>query len=142
MPDVWADIAFIERGKRFSSICVGFKTQEEAEKPPLPAFYLPNAYAAVGLFLTVTSHILFHVLCHWMVGFKARMLYTESKPVYDGCFVQVVPIEHRGKAEIVQVNKSRLTGELRFKFQRQVYEYYGASCQLYSLPLSIYINTG
>ena len=31
MADIWSDIAYIERGRRFSSICVTFETEEEAQ---------------------------------------------------------------------------------------------------------------
>ena len=32
MADIWADIDYVERGKRFSTIVVSFRSEEEAQK--------------------------------------------------------------------------------------------------------------
>ena len=66
-------------------------------------------------------------MCHWVPWFKVAALYEPADNVTVGCFVQVTPKEHRGSTSIEVVTKSGLTGRLGFSFQRQNYEYYGAS---------------
>ena len=41
----------------------------------LPPWYLPSAWACVCLFVTLSLHALFFLLCHWLVSFKAWALY-------------------------------------------------------------------
>jgi hypothetical protein len=106
--------------------------EEDVDKPPLPPWYLPNAAPAVAMFLTLTSHALFHLCCHWMVWFKAAALFVPTKKVFDGCYLQVTPREHRGQSDMVKVSKSRLTGRLGFMFQRQRYEYFASTDPEYS----------
>eukprot|EP00039_Didymoeca_costata_P012204 m.175013 g.175013 ORF g.175013 m.175013 type:complete len:1509 (+) comp15415_c0_seq4:169-4695(+) len=114
-----------EDGK--SPALIGNSTSEEAQKPPLPPWYLPNAFAAVGLFVVITMHILFHLLCHWLVWFEAMATFTQSDDVSVGVYIQVTPTEHRGRSAMCQVTRSQYTGDLVIEFQRQKYRYVAMS---------------
>ena len=90
---------------------------------PLPSKYTPNAWAGASLFLLISLHILFHLLCRWFVWFKAM---THFEPidgsVREGMFVEVTPKKHRGKAGIQEITRSFSTKRLVFWFQRQKFE--------------------
>jgi len=86
----------------------------------LPPWYLPSAWACLALFATLTAHALFHLLCIWLVNFKAYSLFTPVKgKVSTGDFVLVQPPANRGKSEFVVIVKSSVTGEQKIEFQRQ-----------------------
>lgn len=91
----------------------------------LPPSYLPSAWALLALFATLTLHALFHLLGHWIVKFKAITLYSPAQgPLVDaGCLVLIQPPENRGKAALVPVVKSDITGHYGVEFQRQKYTY-------------------
>ena len=95
----------------------------EGKRRPLPSKYTPNAWAGATLFLLISLHILFHLLCRWFVWFKA-MAYFEpvTESVREGMFVEVTPKKHRGKAGIEQITRSFSTKRLVFWFQRQKFE--------------------
>ena len=95
----------------------------EGKRRPLPSKYTPNAWAGATLFLLISLHILFHLLCRWFVWFKA-MAYFEpiTGSVREGMFVEVTPKKHRGKAGIEQITRSFSTKRLVFWFQRQKFE--------------------
>lgn len=100
---------------------------DEVTKPPLPPWYLPNALPAASLFLLISFHILFHLLCHWLVWFRTAMLYERvprTCTVGDGCFASIIPQTHRGNPEIVPFVRSPVTGRPTLEFQRQKYEYF------------------
>mgnify|MGYP000527471497 CR=1 FL=1 len=107
--------------------------EEEAAQRPLPSPYLPNAWAAAFLFLVMSCHALFHLLCRWLKWFEAATLYGPASTVRAGAYVLVSPQPHRGRAAIARV-KWLEGGEdelgdrrLCFVFQRQRYEFLTAS---------------
>eukprot|EP00667_Euglena_gracilis_P000330 EG_transcript_331 len=96
----------------------------ETEEPPaLPNQWLPSAGACVSLFLLLTGHALFHLLCHWLVWFKALALYAPARAIQAGCFVLVQPPRNRGQPAMAKVYRSERSGRLAFEFQRQVHEF-------------------
>lgn len=121
----------------------------------LPPWYLPSAWACLALFSTLTLHALFYLMCHWVVDFKAFMLYTPSKKVEEGVSILIVPPSNRGKAAMSEVK--RASQGLQVEFQRQTYIYHPArdlgeqatkypngvltlcACPV-KLPLSVYLN--
>ena len=48
-------------------------------------------------------------MCHWKVKFKAAALYEPATSVREGCFLQVTPHAHRGKADMVEMAISEAT---------------------------------
>lgn len=107
----------VERSGRFSDI-----DWETGEPRPLPNSWLPNAWACAALFGTITLHALFHLLCRWIVWFKAFTLFSAASSVEAGTVLAVEPQKHRGKAALCTVTQSDRTESLRFTFQRQTYE--------------------
>lgn len=99
--------------------------EEEEESRSLPSKYLPDAWACLFFFMTCTSHALFFLMCHWVVGFRARTLFYETDQMSSKCHVLIVPQKHRGRAALVPVVTSKLGGGLIVEYQRQVYEYWG-----------------
>lgn len=89
----------------------------------LPSKYLPSAWACLLFLSTLAIHALFHLLCHWLVAFKAIMLFKPAVKVDDTCHVLVVPPPNRGKSEFVKMKKSSLSAILQMEFQRQTYVY-------------------
>ncbi|KAJ8599753.1 hypothetical protein CTAYLR_003391 [Chrysophaeum taylorii] len=98
---------------------------EEEESRPLPSKYLPDAWACLFLFATMTAHALFFLMCHWIVSFKARSLYVDSNDINNKCHLLIVPQKHKGRAALVPVKSSKLGGGLVVEYQRQLYEYWG-----------------
>lgn len=96
---------------------------ERSEEPlSLPPSYLPSAWACLALFSALTLHALFHLLCHWIVAFKAAVLYSPAAKVEVGCFLLVDPAENRGRPSLCEIKKNDLGG-LQADFQRQTYLY-------------------
>ena len=46
--------------------------------PPLPPQYLPSAWACLALFASLSLHALFHLMGHWIIGFKVRLSTTSQ----------------------------------------------------------------
>ncbi len=111
------------------------KWQKEIEEKSgdtisLPPEYLPSAWACLALFMTLSIHALFHLLCHWLVGFKAGALFRASSKVEEGCFVLITPPPNRGGQQLVPIQKSAVgaagsSGNVTLfaEFQRQKYIY-------------------
>jgi cation-transporting ATPase 13A1 len=103
------------------------KAAEEAGEGPmsLPPTYLPNAWACLAMFATLSLHALFFLLGHWMVGFKAWSLYdsAKGKSVDKSCFLLVIPPANRGKEALVPLGTSSFSDGLQVEFQRQTYTY-------------------
>lgn len=90
----------------------------------LPPWYLPSAWACLALFATLTVHALFHLLCMWLVNFRAAALFSPVQgKVALGDSVLVRPPANRGKAEFVPVQRAVVTGDMKIDFQRQTYTY-------------------
>lgn len=92
---------------------------------PLPSEMLPSAFSACALFFTITSHILFHLLCHWMARFRAWALFSKLSPtseVRPGHYVLCVTHKHRGKSDMIKLRRSD-DGRIFFEFQRLMYQY-------------------
>lgn len=91
----------------------------------LPPEYLPSAWACLALFATLSLHALFHLMCHWVVAFKAASLFQPATKVEEGNFVLVVPPPNRGHAALAEVKKgnAHLSSQLFIEFQRQRYIY-------------------
>jgi len=98
------------------------------ETPSMPPTFLPNAWAAAALFALVTSHALFHLMCHWSVDFKAMALFqplSSKSEMAPGVSVLVEPHPHRGAKAICAVSRDVRSGSGRLFiiFQRQRYDY-------------------
>jgi len=91
----------------------------------IPSKYQPNAWAGASLFLVISGHILFHLMCYWRPTFKAKALFDPAKKIKAGAYALVEPHLHRGKASIVRISKSGPQGQqkLAFLFQRLRYEF-------------------
>eukprot|EP00940_MAST-03C_sp_MAST-3C-sp2_P002306 g2306.t1 len=89
---------------------------------PLPSQALPSATSAVALFLTISAHVLFHLMCHWQASFKTWALFSPARNVRAGHSILCVPQKHRGKAGISLLQQSS-EGFLFFQFQRTIYRY-------------------
>ena len=50
-----------------------------------PSPYQPDTWALAALFLVVTCHVLFHLLCRWSTWFKAMSLYQPWQSVGTRC---------------------------------------------------------
>ena len=92
-------------------------------QPPLPSPLSPSTWAGVALFCAASLHALFHLMCYWKVWFEAAAVYRPAPAVGAGCWAQVTPQRHRGKAALVPLVRSKRTQRLCFEFQRQTYEY-------------------
>mmetsp|Transcript_62322 Transcript_62322/g.190446 ORF Transcript_62322/g.190446 Transcript_62322/m.190446 type:complete len:1465 (-) Transcript_62322:85-4479(-) len=108
---------------------VSFKSGEQAEESELkideealPSKLLPGAWTCALIFLTISSHILFHLMCHWSISFKAACLFQPTKRIRTGTFVRLTPQANKGKAAICEVEESEVTLKNNFTFQYQVYE--------------------
>eukprot|EP01062_Namystynia_karyoxenos_P012094 TRINITY_DN14338_c0_g1_i1.p1 TRINITY_DN14338_c0_g1~~TRINITY_DN14338_c0_g1_i1.p1 ORF type:complete len:1561 (+),score=701.51 TRINITY_DN14338_c0_g1_i1:139-4821(+) len=99
----------------------GNKTDEHMQRP-LPSTWLPSAGAAAMLFVLFCGHMLFHLMCHWNVAFRARALFSPAARLAEGCYVVIHPPPHRGKPDIARVARSAATQRLFFVFQRQRFE--------------------
>eukprot|EP01040_Poterioochromonas_malhamensis_P009840 gene9840-10684_t len=99
--------------------------EKSGESVSLPPEYLPSAWACLALFLCISLHALFHLMCHWVVSFKALTLYQPATKVEEGCFVLIVPPANRGSAALVPVKKSSTAGIATpfAEFQRLKYIY-------------------
>ena len=93
----------------------------EEEEKKLPSQYLPSFWACLALFGCLLALVLTHMSCHWSVAFKALMYYHPTSSLEVGSFVRVVPLPHRGTAEIVPLQRSS-AGRLFFLHQRQKFE--------------------
>jgi len=112
-----------EKGVAFTSGQQDRKdTELTIDYESLPSQILPSAWSCALIFVTVSSHILFHLCCVWMVSFKALTLFQESKHVKHGCFLRVTPHANKGKADICRVEESDVSLKFMFTFQYQVYE--------------------
>jgi len=100
---------------------------DDGEPMSLPPSYLPSAWACLALFSLLTAHVLFHLLCHWIVQFKAMALFSPSKTVDEKTVLLVTPPANRGKPLFVPTKRSALTKNLQIEFQRQTYIYTPAS---------------
>eukprot|EP00929_Paragymnodinium_shiwhaense_P113015 TRINITY_DN81280_c0_g1_i1.p1 TRINITY_DN81280_c0_g1~~TRINITY_DN81280_c0_g1_i1.p1 ORF type:complete len:1486 (+),score=495.64 TRINITY_DN81280_c0_g1_i1:141-4598(+) len=94
----------------------------EIDYEQLPSQILPSAWACAFIFFNVTTHLLFHLCCIWMVGFKAASLYSSTHKIQQGCYLRVTPHANKGKADIVPLGESEVSMKLTFTFQYQAYE--------------------
>lgn len=101
--------------------------EKSGDTVSLPPEYLPSAWACLALFGTLSLHALFHLMCHWIVKFKALTLYKSADKVEEGCFVLIAPPANRGSSSLVPIKKSAIsaTNATSFfaEFQRQKYMY-------------------
>lgn len=102
----------------------GTKPEDMPPQDPLPSTWAPNAWASAALFASLSLHAFFYLLCHWKVKFRAAALFSPSNRVYEGCYLQITPHAHKGKADLVPVWSSDSSLNLGFLFQRQRYEYF------------------
>jgi hypothetical protein len=63
------------------------KIKEQERK--IPPWYLPNAWGMAAMMLVIVGHALFHLMCRWMVGFKAATLYSSTKEFREGNWILV-----------------------------------------------------
>jgi hypothetical protein len=86
---------------------------ERSEEPlSLPPSFLPSAWACLAFFSVLTIHALFHLLCHWIVSFKALVYFSPAYKVESGYYLFVEPPDNRGKADIVEVKRVGGAGSL------------------------------
>jgi len=112
-----------EKGVSFTSGKQDRKeTDLDIDYEQLPSKLLPNAWSCALIFLTISSHILFHLMCVWSIGFKATCLFQPSSRVRPGCFVRLTPHANKGKADICRLDESEVTLKYIFTFQYQSYE--------------------
>jgi len=101
------------------------KTEDRPFEEPLPSTRAPNEWAAAALLLSACAHVLFYLICHWKVNFCASVRYRHAESVGNGCWFQVTPHAHRGKAALVPGWRAELSGRLCVEFQKQRYEFWG-----------------
>mmetsp|Transcript_66487 Transcript_66487/g.152289 ORF Transcript_66487/g.152289 Transcript_66487/m.152289 type:complete len:1462 (-) Transcript_66487:171-4556(-) len=99
-------------------------TDSDDEAVLIPSWWAPNAWAGAAMFLIITSHVLFHLMCHWKVWFRALTTFKTTDEMREGVFVQAVPPTHRGRSALCKVGHSAYSGRLTFEFQRQLYEFF------------------
>jgi cation-transporting ATPase 13A1 len=113
-----------EKGVSFES---GTTEKKEAELnidyESLPSPIMPSAWSCAMIFFTVTSHILFHLMCHWSIRFRTLFLYQAARQIRRGSFIRVDPHANKGKAAICLIEESDVSLRLRFIFQYQTYEF-------------------
>jgi cation-transporting ATPase 13A1 len=104
-----------------------FDMMDFEEAASMPPTFLPNAWVAAALFLLLTGHALFHLMCHWSVDFRAMALFAPVSTAADvqaGCSVLMEPHPHRGAKALAElVPDVRSPGQLFLLFQRQRYDY-------------------
>mmetsp|Transcript_44325 Transcript_44325/g.73934 ORF Transcript_44325/g.73934 Transcript_44325/m.73934 type:complete len:1591 (+) Transcript_44325:133-4905(+) len=100
-------------------------TKKNSSKKRIPSHYQPNAWAGAALFLVISGHILFHLMCYWRPAFKAKTLFQPATKIRAGLYALVEPHLHRGKAALVPISKTGPQGQqkLAFLFQRLRYEF-------------------
>jgi len=99
--------------------------EEEEEERSLPSKYLPSAAACLFLFVACTLHALFHLMCHWVVPFKASVLYADADAVSNKAWVLIIPQKHKGRPALAPVRSAKVGAGLIVEYQRQLYEYWG-----------------
>ena len=83
----------------------------------------PSALACALLFLSVSSHIFFYLLCHWLTNFKTRALFSPAmQGPAVGRYLHFVPQPHKGRPAILKLTVSKHTGLLTCEYQRQRFE--------------------
>ena len=87
--------------------------------------YLPSAAACLFLFVACTLHALFHLMCHWVVPFKASVLYADADAVSNKAWVLIIPQKHKGRPALAPVRSAKVGAGLIVEYQRQLYEYWG-----------------
>ena len=66
---------------------------------------------------------LFYLLCHWLIGFRARWLFAPESAPAAGRYLYFVPLPHKGRAALVQLSVSKDENKrLTCEYQRQRYE--------------------
>ena len=78
---------------------------EEGNSVSLPPIYLPSAWACLALFLLITLHVLFHLLCHWLVNFYSLVLLIPDTKINEKTLILVMPLKNKGKSMYVAVSK-------------------------------------
>jgi len=112
-----------EKGVSFTSGKQDRKeTDLDIDYESLPSPHLPNAWSCALILVTISSHILFHLMCVWSIGFKASCLFQPSSRVRPGYFVRLTPHANKGKADICRLEESEVTLKFTFTFQYQGYE--------------------
>ncbi len=56
----------------------GSEEEADAARRPLPSSAMPSPWAIVAMFAVVTLHVLFHLVCRWIVPFKATTLFCSA----------------------------------------------------------------
>lgn len=103
----------------------GTKDEDKAFEEPLPSEWAPNEWAAAALFFSISFHVFFYMLGHWRVGFKAWSSFSPADRVTDGCYFELVPLQHRGTAALVKAKRAAASGRLTVEYQRQRIEFWG-----------------
>lgn len=98
------------------------ETELDIDYESLPSEWLPDIWACALIALTVSLHILFHLMCHWFIGFKAAFLFEPTSTIRAGTWVLLNPKANKGKADICLVSESEVTLKFHFTFQYQAYE--------------------
>jgi hypothetical protein len=59
----------------------GVEDVDGAARRPLPSSAMPSPWAVVALFAVVTLHVLFHLVCRWIVPFRAATLFCPATSI-------------------------------------------------------------
>ena len=98
---------------------------EKEDDRSLPSKRLPSAAACLFLFLVLTFHALYHLMCRWVVPFKAYTLFTASTQMNNRAYALILPKKHKGRPSLCPVRSARVGAGLVIDYQRQLYEYWG-----------------
>ncbi len=84
---------------------------------------MPSAWACLAIFLTVVSHILFHLMCHWSLKFKVAATYEPAESLDADCFLLVMPHNQKGFPELGRICEPSVANNCTFEFQHIRYLY-------------------
>ena len=99
---------------------------DPAAEPPVPDYYLPSRYLpgfwpCFALGVVMTLHALVLLLQVWLVEFRCWVRYRPVGSVGEATHVKIVPRAHRGKKELLVLEKGGLG--TWFTLQRRKYLY-------------------
>ena len=77
---------------------------EDILDEPLPSAYLPGFWPSIFLVLVCLLHSLFYLMCFWNINFRVKMQYSSTSVVNIGTVVKVIPLKHKGIAEVCHMS--------------------------------------
>ena len=73
----------------------------------------------------MTFHALYHLMCRWVVPFKAATRFRETDQMSNRAYALILPKKHKGRPALCPVRSARVGAGLVVDYQRQLYEYWG-----------------